>query len=194
VWGRERLLISVADLTWTADQLALCLRDPENITLAMFPNLTAGLLVDGRLQHGQSEGIFTTYTFRQPPHKIPVSVQEIVTNPLGGRQWDITLPAEALQTVNDVFLHIDFEGDVAQLFLDDTLIADWFYDGTTWEIGLKRFAERLRKQKLRLFISPLLEEARIYLEARPQFVHGRACVLKSITAIPQYQVSIRTVE
>jgi beta-galactosidase len=138
-------------------------------------------------------GIFIAYTLSGLRREIPVSVKSLPDAEDGARQWEIYVPTDAMQELHDIFLHIDFEGDVGQLFLSDELVADWFYDGRVWEIGLKRFAERLRAQPFRLRISPLTTAHAVYLETSPNYdEHGVALTLKSVTAVPQYRVSIHS--
>jgi hypothetical protein len=192
VWGHERLLLSSADVTWTADEMNLCITDQETATFSMFPDIDDGLEVDGQPLTGTQDGIFMTYTLSVLRQEIPVSVKSLTDAEDGARQWEINVEMDAMPALNDIFLRIDFEGDIGQLFLGDELVADWFYDGRVWEIGLKRFADRLRAQPFCLHISPLLAEADIYLETtKPQYVHGRTCTLKSVKAIPQYQLTIQ---
>jgi hypothetical protein len=193
VWRRERLILSSADVTWADDELNLCVTGQETISFSLFPAIDGGLEMDGKPLPGKQDGLFTTYTLNVPRQEIPVSITTLPDAADGARQWEIHVATDAMPELNDIFLHIDFEGDVGQLFLGDTLVDDWFYDGRIWEVGLKRFADRLRTQPFRLCISPLLAEAGIYLETKPQYVHSRVCTLKSVIAIPQYQRNIQPI-
>jgi beta-galactosidase len=99
---------------------------------------------------------------------------------------------DARPELHDIFLRIDFEGDVGQLFLGEELVDDWCYDGRVWEIGLKRFADRLRDQPFRLRITPLTTAHAVYLETDVNDdEHGVALRLTSVTAVPQYGVRVR---
>jgi beta-galactosidase len=192
IWGRERIVISEADLIFAEERMHLCFMNTRTISFSLFPDVEAGLKANGQQLVGVQEGVLTTYTLSQPQREIMVSVKKLDETEDGCGQWEIAVPMDALTDVNDIFLRFDFEGDVAQLFLDETLVADWFYDGTIWEVGLKRFADRLQNQPFRLKISPLAEGAAIYLEKRPQYEHGIALTLKCVTAVPQYKVIIIT--
>jgi beta-galactosidase len=52
---------------------------------------------------------------------------------LHGTAWTLQLPTERR---GRRFLEIDGAGDVAQLEADGEVVADRFWDGTTWTIGL----------------------------------------------------------
>ena len=108
--------------------------------------------------------------------------------------WKIKLPAK-LDLKQNPLLRIRYLGDVARLTLNGRLIADNFYAGREFDLGLLRYAPEILTGDLRLEILPLRKEAPIFLEpkARPDFgnaeslaqllsveiVHRRAPALKS---------------
>lgn len=81
--------------------------------------------------------------------------------------------------VEDCFIQIDYDGDRAELLLDGEKIADHFYIGQIWEVGLKRFNF---PSKLTLRVYSLDEDAKIYLETWPPMENHKACKLNSVTA------------
>ncbi len=87
---------------------------------------------------------------------------------------DITYPAVDF---SDAFLKIDYSGDEARLYLDGKRVADCFYTGKTWSVGLKRFGF---PKTLTLAIEPLAEDARVYLEKQPIYSENVACSLDQI--------------
>ncbi|MCX6895414.1 MAG: hypothetical protein NTZ16_07965 [Verrucomicrobia bacterium] len=84
--------------------------------------------------------------------------------------WNIKLPAKADLKTNPL-LRIRYVGDVARLTLNGKLIADNFYAGREFDLGLKRYAPEIFTGELRLQVLPLRRDAPIYLEpkARPDF-------------------------
>ncbi|MDQ6420547.1 beta-galactosidase [Paenibacillus sp. LHD-117] len=82
-------------------------------------------------------------------------------------EWEIKLDASMLDEVDDLALTIDYIGDVAQLYIAGRCVADQFYNGQPWKVGLKHFRDELRKGPIVLKISPLKEERNIYMEDRP---------------------------
>lgn len=83
----------------------------------------------------------------------------------------------------DAFVIIDYQGDSARLFLDGKCIADHFYIGKPWEIGLRRFDF---PHKLNIEIKALEENAEIFLEEWPALKDGRACDLTKISVEVEY--------
>ncbi len=91
------------------------------------------------------------------------------------------------------FLQIQYVGDVARLEVGQRLLADDFYKGTTWEIGLKRFAPEALGKNLELKIMPLRKDAKIYLphDAWPQFPpSGEIAEVSGIRVAPEYEVRV----
>ncbi len=108
-------------------------------------------------------------------------------------RWKIAIPKNFLSGVSDVFLDVQYTGDVARLSSQGRLLDDDFYNGKTWSIGLRRFADAIREGPLDLSILPLRKDAPIYLEERfrPDF-GGQAQTEKvgSLTLVPEYQFVI----
>ena len=82
-------------------------------------------------------------------------------------------------------MHLRYDGNVAELFLDGKKVADQYSLGNGWQIGLKRF-EGQTAYTLRVFA--LEENAPIYMDNPPTFRHGRACELREATATAEYTV------
>jgi hypothetical protein len=84
--------------------------------------------------------------------------------------WKITLPAKP-DLAQDPLLRIHYLGDVARLTLNGKLLDDNFYNGRTFDLGLKRYAPEIFTGDLRLEILPLRKDAPIFIEPkdRPDF-------------------------
>lgn len=92
-------------------------------------------------------------------------------------------------SANDCYINICYQGDQAKLYLEGELIADHYYTGRDWEIGLKRFDF---PGKLRLEVYPLREDAKVFLEKWPVMKDAVACELSRIWAEPEYVEFITT--
>lgn len=74
------------------------------------------------------------------------------------------------------------------LYAGEERIADCFYTGLPWEVGLKRFRRLLTArplQPLRLRVQALRQDSAVYLERPPPFTGGKALALRSLVAWPQ---------
>lgn len=105
-------------------------------------------------------------------------------------QWTIRVKGEQLPNVDDVFLDICYVGDIARLKAGDQLLGDDFFQGTEWEIGLKRFSIG---SAMTLEILPLRSDAPIFLQPdlRPtvESANGVASVT-AISARPEYEINV----
>ena len=84
--------------------------------------------------------------------------------------WKIMLPPKTDLKANPL-LRIRYVGDVARLTLNGKLIADNFYAGREFDLGLKRYGQEIFTGDLRLEVLPLRKDAPIFIEPkdRPDF-------------------------
>jgi hypothetical protein len=124
--------------------------------------------------------------------KVPVAVAPDDSAFKNAAAWRITMPANEMIGLSDVFLRINYVGDIGRLYAGRRLLDDDFYHGDTWEIGLKRFAP-LAGQNLTLDVLPLRKDAPIYFspKARPDFGSAeQISEVRAITAVPEYEVRV----
>src|SRR5262249_24412753 len=134
VWGRQRLILSDADLLAGQSTLDLCSSSNPEPHLSMFPNVEGGLFgPNGQLEAG-ADGRFTDYRVVLPAREGPLEV----TGASAARAT-VRLPQDALRGVAEVILAIRYRGDVGYASIDGALISDNFANGAPWEIGLRRF-------------------------------------------------------
>ena len=106
--------------------------------------------------------------------------------------------------MDEVYLHVDYKGDQAQLFaVSDVseyakgeLIADSFYTGQKWEIGLKRFIGSEGKTaleedfKAKAVVQPLKEGDKVYLQSWPAMENGVACSIDGVSSVAQFKIRL----
>lgn len=86
------------------------------------------------------------------------------------------------RSVGDVFLQFDYEADLSELYLGEEKIADAYYIGEKWEVGLKRFGF---PKELILRIYPIRETDEVYLEKEIPFTDGVCCRLNEINVVTE---------
>ena len=108
--------------------------------------------------------------------------------------WMISIPRNLQNsTISNIFLKIDYAGDVARLSAGGNLLDDNFNNGMPWTIGLQRFIPQIGDGPLELSILPLRRDAPIFFERRFQASFrdkSQIVDLKSATLIPQYKFQI----
>jgi beta-galactosidase len=106
-------------------------------------------------------------------------------------KWSIEIPANALQGLSNLFLDVQYAGDVARFTSGHVLLDDNFFNGQPWQIGLKRFLDPMKTTRFDLEILPLRADSPIYLQDWPKFpAGGQVGELKSLRLIPQYELTI----
>jgi len=206
--GSERAFLSRDALLFGGEALRIIADKPDYLNVEMFPAPKSVLLNSNKLASIR-DGIFTRFnlpvlrfkTFKArieqinpagEPRKIPMSKGRTPL-PLApddadfseAAVWQIHLP-EKLELSHDPLLRFRYAGDVARVTLNGRLIQDDFYNGNSFDLGLRRFAGELEGGDLRLAILPLRKDAPIYLakEAWPSFGNAASKVeLKSAEVI-----------
>jgi len=103
------------------------------------------------------------------------------------------LDGEGLNGLHDAFLEIDYVGDLGMAFLRGQLVADHFYHAKTWQIGMRKFVERMADEPMILVFHPLKPDAAFLEEFnpdhKPQFGPDDEEILRfdSMEFIPEYQ-------
>jgi hypothetical protein len=197
IWGADRLFLSTAGLIFDGNTLRLQSRDPR-MSFAVYPPARLG-------KRGRPDGMFACFPRLARPRKIKVEWQQIKraapakpvkTDAKGvafapedadfdaAGVWQVRVPKDALDGAHEVFLRIDYVGDIGRAYINDRLVNDDFYFGRVWEIGLKRFAPEALEKGLTLKILPLRKDAPIYLpkDRWPSFGEtGEAIAVRDIT-------------
>jgi len=112
------------------------------------------------------------------------------------KKLTVDITGDVPQGVIDLFLEVDFVADTVMAFMGNDLIADTFYIGEPWRIGLKRFFGDDHWRNLLLHFRPLYEGAP-FLEdlpasAIPDFENGDdVLTVRSVRLIPEYSTTVK---
>lgn len=108
-------------------------------------------------------------------------------------KWSIVIPPGSMQGLSNLFLRIDYRGDLSRFYSDDKLLTDNFFNGEPWTIGLKRFLDARGGGAFTLDILPLRGDEPVYFEfpRKPGFrAQDQADSLKDLRVIPEYRLEI----
>ena len=96
---------------------------------------------------------------------------------------------------DEVLLRIDWTGDAGRLWADGELLADMFWFGERWEVGLRRHAPLLAGTgEIELELLPLRKDAPVYVidDVRPDFENtGEVLDLRSVELVRVATVVLR---
>jgi len=213
--GRDRLFITKAGLTIDGNKLNLASDNPADLAVSIFP-APAALGGDTSNITESNDGIFRKYAFKVPP-SAPLKVDLEQTQQAGPPRtislatapgsshnaqepsdadfaqaavWKIHLPPGASD--RDLLLRIHYTGDVARLYIGDKFIDDNFYNGTTFDLGVNRFAPDIYSKDLLLKILPLRQDAPIYIhdKDKPPYQNGIALGVQGVEVVEHHQVTL----
>jgi hypothetical protein len=156
----------------------------NTVEYAVFPD---GVLpaMKNAVSLGKS-GIFNGYRLEKQPVEITPELKKI-----GPSRYIVKIPSWNTKTIKDVLLQVHYTGDIGHAFIDGDMIADNFWNGAVWEIGLREFAENLKHNPLTLYITPLKEQSTVNVEStmagRREESTGITVGIESITATALYE-------
>ncbi len=190
--GKERMVISDGTLVPSGDGLSLY-STREAVSLSIFPPLEGALTTASGTFAQTSDGQFTRYDLTIPAKSVALALE-----PISPAKMVITLPADVLDGVDNVYLRVDYLGDIGNCFLDGVLVADNFYNGSVWEIGLKQILRGREGSavELLILITPIRANtgAATFVPTGMAFNidQGAAGVaeIRSISAAPQYKIPL----
>jgi hypothetical protein len=191
LWQKERMVISDGTLVAAGDECALYWTGQDEVSLSIYPALESTLNAPFGTFDETTDGHFTRYTMKLPDRTLGFEVDKIGTD-----RATLRFPPDILDGLDNVWLRIDYIGDIGSLFIDGKLVHDNFYNGTLWEIGLKHFAQYLPDKELFVKISPVtrntgaLRYVPTGMAFRPSSDGECLAVINSITLVPEYRIPL----
>lgn len=122
------------------------------------------------------------------PLKYTGSLPETNSNKLPGK-WQISVPANYMNGLNNVYLKMDYSGDIGRCYLRDRLVADNYFNGQLWTIGLKKFNTQLEGQKFDLSVTPLRADYEMFFDLDLAQVKTGKAEIHQLKVVPEYKIS-----
>jgi len=145
---------------------------------------------------GKAQTILASWAPEQSVKPKPISLSDPATVPTeeeieAAPRWQLRLPTNAFAGVSDLFLKVEYQGDIARLSAAGHLLTDDFYNGEPWCIGLKRFRREVESGPLEIAIVPWRDRSQVILDdfAANKAGDDGAHVLK-VTVLPEYQLTV----
>jgi hypothetical protein len=192
LWQQERLIITDATCVTTDADCWLYSIGENTLDVWLYPAVEGTLKTDFGAFTASKDGFFTKYSTAIPQKEISLNIETI-----DSRKALVRFPPQTLDNVHNVFLRVDYVGDMGSAFIDGKLVADNFYNDTLWEIGLKQVTPDL--QDLLLLITPVMQNtggARYIptgMAFRVDSNDERLGVIRAVTAVPEYKIAVRWV-
>ena len=217
----EQLILTKAQVYSNGSHIILRQIGKSNFNAAFFPacKFTAGNKTANNGE-GKQTGLFREVNLRVPERKVTLQLTQtrtvgIAPLPVLGPkapwrhgavamapddsnfsqagEWKVVVPQSALEGLSDLYLKVHYQGDEARLLNGDRLLTDNYFNGTEWQIGMKRFLPGSEPATFSLQVLPLSQQAPIFFEPgmQPRFgTDGQAGALNSVEALPEYEVDL----
>ncbi|KOU61711.1 glycosyl hydrolase family 35 [Streptomyces sp. MMG1533] len=198
-WGAERLVLCGDGVVFDREEVRLH-GSQAPVSFAVLPAPERTPVVDGVPVSPEADGVFTRYAVPSP-ERGEDTPQVTLVRPAGpapetatGVQGRASAPADkyfdtvAAEYRVDVpddlppgtLLRLHWTGDVGRAYVGDTLVADQFFSGRGWDIGLDRLpAGALRADGLRLRVLPLHADAPVYVPEQAGGAGETAAVVRA---------------
>jgi hypothetical protein len=190
--AQDHLVFSTALVLQQGSRLELISSSETEMNLSFYPTVDHVLQSEmghlTRIDAGSS--LFTAFRIQVPGYGDEPRIREIQHN-----KFALSIPSGIPAHVNDVFLQVNYTGDTGMGFLGGELVADHFYNGSPWLIGLKRFIPDAGQEEMVLYFRPLYREAPFLSDlesAGLQFSEDKdfGFRLKEIKFLPEYKLHI----
>ena len=186
--GEKRLVISTSHLYVHNEQLVCTSVQHNEFEVSFYPPPKSVIVPEFATLHQSEHPLFVTYTLQLPFYEPLIQVEYPKEN-AATLKIDMCWPEQ----VNDLFVEIDYEGDVAAAYIHQQLLTDHIQYGDPWKIGLKQSRHLLVDHDLRLLITPLRKGTtehfvnQAYVERFQGVELGR---IEQISIVPHYRVTL----
>jgi hypothetical protein len=105
-------------------------------------------------------------------------------------EYLLKIPDNYAEGLNQLYLHIDYTGDLGEIRNGYKLISDNFNNFTTWSVGLKQFGDQIEGQQLIIDLYPFTSGFRIYFDRELSEDEMGKTGIRDLKFIPEYSRDI----
>ncbi|QOD60714.1 beta-galactosidase [Polaribacter haliotis] len=178
--GKERLFLSNANLLIDKGHLEL-FSESNKMNLLTFP------AIDNKLNSVRSKnnGVFSEHVFETPETNLDIKINKKSTN-----NWVFNTPKKLPKHVRNIFAYVDYIGSKAGILENGKNYSDDFFNGTIWDIGLRRFMNNGRSE-ITIKISEWDDKVKgIPKNKAPKNDTERKGLIREIKFKPEYTISL----
>ena len=179
--GMERLFITDGEMYACEGGIALLCGEHARLKIYPKPETPpCGFVCAG------DDGVFGVY---EKKIDVPSVSVQICGQRQGDGYTDYALQCEGVcEDAHAVRLSIGYEGDRLEILLDGEKIADDYYTGRPYVLGLRGYGYPSR---ITVRVYEMRQDAFVYTEYPPEFENGKTCRLKDVRAAVQMRVLLK---
>ncbi|HEX6846371.1 MAG TPA: beta-galactosidase [Chitinophagaceae bacterium] len=193
--GKRSLIFSDAVVLQNESSLELLSEGNNSFQVDFYPkNIAIPKSISAGLTKIEQYSGFASFRLTLPAFEFTATTKEI-----SSRKITVALPKTMPATVNDIYLNADYTGDTGMGFLNGELVADNFYNGIGWQIGLRKFLSSSTTTKEMVFYFRPMDKNATYLldlQPYPQYIPDFAksksyLKVNKFSFTPQYKTTIK---
>ena len=163
--NKKHLLFSEALVLPTVDGFELQHRGGNGYNIDVYPKITGNIpeISDAKITKEASDPVFTRFHV-----ELPVIDLKAQFTRYGLRKINVVLPQSLPAGINDIFMDIDYVGDTGMGFINNEMVADEFFKGTVWDIGLKQFLLNKNAKEMSFYFRPVGKKASYLVDLDPK--------------------------
>lgn len=219
--GRQRhLAMSHSTIFFDGSQIHLRSTASPVQQIALLPGLSDRAVVPGQAM--RQDGQWTIFTLSEPAQHLKLEVAEtrsavprekmdmgpyadwrktrVAMAPpdsafADAETWRLRWVDPNMKGLSNVLLKLDYTGDIGRLYSATNLVADNYFNGLSWEIGLKNCGPGVLGAPMTLKVLPMTHVAPIYLEPQAHALldgSGDRPKLIQATLVPEYESLLDT--
>jgi beta-galactosidase len=105
-------------------------------------------------------------------------------------EYLLKIPDGYLTGLNQLYLHVNYNGDKGDLRFGHKLISDNFNNFTPWQIALKQFGNQIEGQQLKIVLFPFKPDFKIYFDRPLSKDEREKTYIRSIEFVPEYSLDL----
>jgi hypothetical protein len=123
---------------------------------------------------------------------------EIISDKIGSNtdysqqsyEYLLKIPDNYMAGLNQLYLHVNYNGDIGELRFGHKLISDNFNNFTPWQIALKQFGDQIEGQQLKFELFPFKPDFKIFFDKAISKDEIEKTDIKDIQFVPEYGIDL----
>ena len=123
---------------------------------------------------------------------------EIISDKIGSNtdysqqsyEYLLKIPDNYMAGLNQLYLHVNYNGDIGELRFGHKLISDNFNNFTPWQIALKQFGDQIEGQQLKFELFPFKPDFKIFFDKAISKDEIEKTNIRDIQFVPEYGIDL----
>jgi Beta-galactosidase len=105
-------------------------------------------------------------------------------------EYLLKIPDNYIAGLNQLYLHVNYYGDIGELRFGHKLISDNFNNFTSWQIALKQFGNQIEGQQLKFELFPFKPDFKILFDKAISKDEIEKTNIRDIQFVPEYNIDL----